>query len=230
MSHLLQTEELRRLTSRPPAKASAELFLVRLDAFPTYLVPGPDTEAALRDVRNHVSKYVAAHSRERWRKPPPALWQRCVAAARRAAEAWEEESRSPAAERDEGVDATRPSPPRLVPRPSPLTYDRDDSDRGQQGSQLADDAPPGWAGGHVATVRVSASEVPLAVVRSQVQRSLIEHELGDAEVLDSQDELRVWWEPDEEERWERNLLEAVVGDAVVEAGLPRSVVRVRWVA
>lgn len=217
------------MTSRPPSKTSAEFFLVRLGAFPRYLLPGPTSEAALREVRNHVARYVAAHTRERWRKPPPEVWQRCVEAARHAADAWEHDLRS--RETEHAVESAPSSQTRLVPKPSPFTPERDARDHRQDSGSLADaaDRPVGWLGGYVATVPIKAQEAPRAAVRSQIERSLAEYELGDAKVTNSQDQLRVWWEPDEEEPWERDLLKSVVEDAVIVAGLARSTVRVRWV-
>lgn len=229
MPEPLQVHELRKLTSRPPSKTSAEFFLVRLDTFCRYLLPGPTSEAALREVRNHVTRYVAAHTRERWRKPPPELWQRCVEAARRAADAWEHEVRSRETEHD--VESAPSSQPRLVPKPSPFTPERDAPEHRQDSDSLADaaDRPVGWLGGYVASVPINAQEVPRAAVRSQIERSLAEYELGDAKVTNSQDQLRVWWEPDEEEQWERDLLKSVVENAVMVAGVARLTVRVRWV-
>lgn len=150
--------------------------------------------------------YIQESSRETWRKADPSLWSNAVASIGAGLEPIERALRSELAAVSRGED--RPASRAVVG---------------------ASDGSARWMEPcYRATIDAGRAGTPPATVASTIKRALAKHDLSDARVEVQESRVEVWWIPDDEGTWERDLLRGALEEGVVAAELRPDSVRIRW--
>jgi hypothetical protein len=161
--------------------------------------------------------FIRESARESWRKPHPSIWKDCVAKALRAADLIEQAIRQKLA-------TTAAAPPRR--RMPPHLWDngvRDGTEDYETDYDLFT-----WSGCYQGTITFRPSETPQAVVARSAEKALAEEGLDDARVAARDGVVEVLWAPDEDQKYERDLVRHALEQAAASVNLPPSVVRVKW--
>lgn len=197
---------LSALPTAPPRVAEGERIAKSLLHY-THLRP-PVSEAASR-AHGAVMVYVRECAREAWRKPDPSLWEECRRTAQELADALEPQVRAAWQAAQEAR--------RRPPQPSEPHGWWEDDDYGAFW----------WSGCLEGTIRLDRADVPPAMVVGAVEKAVDKQELDDAKVFARKDEVVALWAPDDDEKWERDLLRYALEEAARQVKLPTSVVRVQ---
>lgn len=161
-----------------------------------------------------IAVYIREAHRESWRKPPPGYFHAAAEKALVVADLV-----GPRAV--EGLDEPPPSPEDVEAIIQAWDITVDDEDQ-------AYDNPYAWRDCYRGTIFLRHSDVAPAVVVRCLEKALGEAELEDAHVTPEDEVVAVYWVPDEDEDWEKDLLLATLETAAEAAGLPATSARVRW--
>lgn len=212
-AQLRRARELRAASRLEPSLRTATTIASLLSQIGQECTSPDERDVAVRcdDALAPIAVYIRESHRESWRKPPADYFH--AAAEKALVVADLVGPRAVARLKDP------PPPPEEVEAVTQAALD----DRAE-----AYGNPYSWRDCYRGTIFLRHSDVATAVVVRSVEKALGEAELDDAHVTAEEEVVAVYWVPDEDEDWEKDLLLSTLEAAATAAGLPVTSARVRW--